>query len=401
MRLVLLTPQLPYPPQQGTTIRNFNIVKGLASHHDVSLLSFGTPEELEAAEPLRSLCRRIEIAPYPKRAMLQRAAATFFSPLPDMALRLESPLMRDRAATLLREMFDVIQVEAIEMAPYLRGAPRHLPFVFDDHNAEYVLQRTAFQADARMPRRWHGALYSLIQWKKLARYERRVCRLARRVIAASGRDAAAIRALDARLPVTVIPNGVDTDYFCPAQGEAVDRPSELTMVFAGKMDFRPNVDAMDWFCTDILPRIHAQVPSAWLTIVGQEPAPRVRALARHAQVVVTGRVPDTRPFLLDAAIYVVPLRMGSGTRLKVLEAMAMGKAIVSTSLGVEGIECTPGNQVIVSETPEAFAEAVVQLARDPARRRELGRSARKLVEQKYDWHQIIPLFDQLYSDVLR
>ena len=213
MRILLLTPQLPYPPHQGTTIRNFNIIRHLAPNHSITLLSFGTLAELENAAPLRALCHHIVIASYPARSMAQRAINTLSSPLPDMALRLQSRTMHAQAGKVLsEEMFDVVQIEGIEMAGFgmsvpARGAPT---VVFDDHNAEYVLQRTAYEADAHRVTRWHAALYSLIQWKKLARYEREICRRSDCVIAASDTDARAIGALGSAKSIAVIPNGVDT-----------------------------------------------------------------------------------------------------------------------------------------------------------------------------------------------
>lgn len=168
------------------------------------------------------------------------------------------------------------------------------------------------------------------------------------------------------------------------------------MVFTGKMDFRPNIDAMLWFCNEILPRIRAEIPRVHIVIVGQKPAPRVAALGKQQGVEVTGSVPDTRPYITDAAVYVVPLRMGSGTRLKVLEAMAMGKAIVSTARGVEGIDLIPECHALIADIPDAFARAVVALLRDAERRRALGQAARALAEAKYDWRAIVPRFDDVY-----
>ena len=406
MKLLFLTPQLPYPPQQGTTIRNFNIIKNLAPRHEITLLSFGTPEELQNAEPLRALCRRIEIAPYPARTLTQRAVSTLFSPLPDMALRLKSDEMHARVAAVLRdESFDIVQIEGIEMARYIPGSKtRHLPLVFDDHNAEYVLQRTAFESDARRIARWHAALYSFIQWKKLERYERDTCRRADHTIACSETDKNAIRALlrpisNLQSPISTIPNGVDTDYFVPSDGVCAKPLAELALVFSGKMDFRPNIDAMLWLCDEILPRIRAEIPLAHIVIVGQKPAPRIAALRERPGVEVTGWVPDTRPYIADAAVYVVPLRMGSGTRLKVLEAMAMGKAIVSTARGVEGIDLQRDRDAIVVDSPDAFAREVIAVLRDEERRRALGQSARRLAEAKYDWRAIVPAFERVYAEI--
>jgi polysaccharide biosynthesis protein PslH len=400
MRLLFLTPQLPYPPHQGTTIRNYNILKQIAPRHDITLLSFGTKEQLANAEPLCHICRQIEMAPYPTRSFKQRLVTTLSSPLPDMALRLESREMAERASKLVEnERFDVIQIEGIEMARYVtRSRPpgRSTRIIFDDHNAEYVLQRTAFEADVRKINRWHAAIYSMIQWQKLARYEQGICRLADAVIVASNADARAIQRLGIRDKVHVVPNGVDTDHFVPSEGVCAKPLSELALVYAGKMDFRPNVDAMVWFCAEILPRIRASIPLAHLVIVGQQPPPRILALGKQDGVEVTGWVPDTRPYVADSAVYVVPLRMGSGTRLKVLEAMAMGKAIVSTALGAEGIDLVPGQDAIIANTPSEFAQAVVDLLQNPRRRQELGQAGRQLVEFKYDWRTLVPKLDSLY-----
>jgi polysaccharide biosynthesis protein PslH len=409
MRLLILTPQFPFPPQQGTTIRNFNIIKQLAQRHDITLVSFGTPSELEHGGPLRDHCRRIEIVPYPVRSFAQRLFTTFASPLPDMALRLKSTALHAMVNSFRTEPFDIIQVEGIEMARYFmsRGlansatnGPQGPRVVFDEHNAEYVLQRTAFESDLRIPKRWHAALYSLFQWKKLERYERACCQTADHIAACSDADASAIRALfKAQAKVTTVPNGVDTDLFVPSDQVCAKPLSEFALIYAGKMDFRPNIDAMTWFCSEIFPRIRADQPHAHLTIVGQKPARRITDLGQQPGIMVTGWVADTRPYIADAAVYVVPLRMGSGTRLKVLEAMAMGKAIVSTSRGVEGIEVRPDQEVLIADTPDAFAQAVVALLRDPDQRRRLGRNARALAEAKYDWRQIVPRFDGIYKVV--
>lgn len=409
MKLLFLTPQLPYPPHQGTTIRNFNIIKHLAPRHEITLLSFGTPEELQNTEPLRALCRRIEIAPYPTRTLAQRALTTLFSPLPDMALRLKSDEMHALVAAVLRDgQFDVVQIEGIEMARYIPDlslATRHPPLVFDEHNAEYTLQRTAFESDTRSITRWHAALYSLIQWKKLERYERATCQRADHITACSDTDANAIGALlnaqskieNRESKITTIPNGVDTDHFVPSDEVCAKPLAELAMVFAGKMDFRPNIDAMLWFCDEILPRIRAEIPLAHIVIVGQKPSLRIAAMRERQGVEITGWVPDTRPYVADAAVYVVPLRMGSGTRLKVLEAMAMGKAIVSTSRGVEGIDLVAGREAVVADRPDVFAREVIALLRDADRRRALGQAARVLAVEKYDWRKIVPKFEQVYA----
>ncbi|MBI3287335.1 MAG: glycosyltransferase, partial [Chloroflexi bacterium] len=171
-----------------------------------------------------------------------------------------------------------------------------------------------------------------------------------------------------------------------------------SLVFTGKMDFRPNVDGVLWFFERVWPRVREQLPEARFVVVGRNPSPRLRALRVDPRAVVTGTVPDVRPYLRQAQLYVVPLRMGGGTRLKVLEAMAMGKPIVSTSLGCEGIDLIPGRELIVADRAEDFSQWVIDLWQDEWRRRELARRARQLVEERYDWRGIAPRLEAAYLE---
>lgn len=405
MKILFLTPQLPYPPHQGTTLRNFNIVKQLASRHEIHLLSFGTPDELSHS-PLREYCARIEIIPPPTRTTGQRAFETFFHPLPDMARRLHSPALTQKLQSLRDEnQYEVIQIEGIEMANAWLQVKNNTAFtlnrepstvIFDDHNAEWTLQKTAFDTDRHNPKRWHAALYSWIQFNKLKHFERDVCLASNAVVAVSGDDARSIASLDVCIKPLVIPNGVDCGYYVPSEQVCAKPLAELSVVFTGKLDFRPNVDACVWFADEILPQLRNEIPLAHVSFVGQKPNAAVLSLREREGVEVTGFVPDTRPYIADAAVFAVPLRMGSGTRLKVLEAMAMGKAIVSTSFGVSGIEYENGRDVLVADTPQEFAHAVAMLMRDKNRARELGLNAQSLAQEKYEWKKLAPRFEALY-----
>ncbi|PKO23605.1 MAG: glycosyl transferase family 1 [Chloroflexi bacterium HGW-Chloroflexi-1] len=425
-RILILTPQLPHPPQaftgrsQGTTIRNFNLIARLARRHTIDLLTFLAPTpgvtdadgldgaSIDEVALLRPYCRNIVAAAPPVRTLAQRGWDTLFNALPDMALRLESPAMHAHLDRLLRENdYDVIQVEGIEMAPYalrwlaargpVTGADRARPrLIFDDHNAEYLLQKRAFTTDVRRPRRWLGAAYSLVQWQKLAHYERRICRAADGVAAVSEADRAALQALAPGLHVTVVPNGVDLDFYRPGVVPPLPGLGANALVFTGKMDYRPNVDAVLWFTDAVLPRILAQIPDAHFYVVGQQPHARLAHLAGHPAVTLTGRVPDVRPYIAGAGVFVVPLRIGGGTRLKVLEAMAMGQALVSTRLGCDGFTFEDGREVRFADDPAAFADAVSGLLRDRGRAAHLGRAARAYVEAYFGWDAIVPLLEGLY-----
>lgn len=405
-RLLILTPQLPYPPgaltgfSQGTTIRNFNLIARLARRHTVDLLTFYAAEAPGGPDLLKPYCRQIVSARPPVRTLRRRALDTVLRSAPDMALRLESPAMHALLEDLLRsDGYDVLQVEGIEMAPYALALqevdrPR---LVFDDHNAEYLLQKRAFLADVRQPRRWLAAAYSLIQWRRLVRYESRVCRLAARVIAVSDADRQALQQLVPGLDVTVVPNGVDLDFYRPGIVAPAQGMDAASLVFTGKMDYRPNVDAVLWFVDEVLPLIAAQVPEVHFYAVGQSPHPRLARLAGHPRVTLTGRVPDTRPYIAGAGVYVVPLRIGGGTRLKVLEAMAMGQALVSTRLGCDGFAFEDGREVLYADEPATFAAAVVALLRDRGRATALGQNARACVEANFGWDAIVPRLEALYT----
>ena len=401
MKVLFLTPQVPYPPQQGAALRNWGLISGLANRHEVAVLSFrASGQSPEPPDRLRTVCRT-ETVRLPVRALRDRLRVMLTTRQPDMARRLASETYAQRLVEwLARESFDVVHVGGIEMAPYLdvieAARPRPL-VVFDNLNCEYLLQQRAFLTDLRVPGRWPGAAYSLVQWRRLRRYEAQVCRRADRVLAVSEADAAALRKLVPGLGVVVVPNGVDTLAYRPEASNAAPQVSERALVFTGTMDFRPNVDAVLWFARKVLPGVQAEVPEAHFFVVGQRPHRWLDGLRGDPAVTLTGWVEDARPYIAQAAVYVAPLRIGGGTRLKLLEAMATGKPVVATRLGAEGYPVTHGRELLLADTPVDFAAAVVALLRAPERRAELGRVARAFVEQHYDWRAIVPRVEAAYQ----
>ncbi len=401
LRVLMLTPGLPYPPEQGRSVRNYNLLRYLATRHRISLLSFAEPgTRPEHIEHLRCLCERVETLPTPRRSGADRLRTLFSSTWPDMAWRLAS---QEYAEALKRwlaaERFDVLQVEGIELARYLLAGdalgPHRPLIVFDNHNAEYLLQKRAFLTDLRTSSRWPASLYSLVQWLRLRSFERRVCRAADRVVAVSEADARALRALDPTIRPAVVPNGVDLEHCRPGLPARTDLARPY-LIFVGKMDFRPNVDAVLWFAERVLPHLWSRRPDVRFCIVGQSPSRRLDVLRREPRITITGRVEDPRPYIAGADLYVVPLRVGGGTRLKVLEAMAMGQAIVSTGLGVEGLGVTDGQHLLLADDPRTFAARILELLDDPDRRRTLGAAARAFVEERYGWESIGPLLEGVY-----
>ncbi len=330
-----------------------------------------------------------------------------FSSRPDLAYRLQSAEFDQQLQRLLlRHEFDVVQVEGLELAHALplvrRYAPRAL-LVYDAHNVEHRLQRSAFRSDLRQPRRWAPAMYSLLQSLRLKRYEAEVCRQADVVACVSPQDATALRKLGAGIQPVLIPNGLRlTDYPFPAD-DGQPLPVELSsaadgplLVFTGKMDYRPNWDALEWFTSAILPRIAAIEPQVKLAVVGRGLRPRLASRLDPGRVILAGGVPDTRPFIARADVAVMPLRMGGGTRFKLLEAMALGAPVVSTRRGVEGFQAAHGQELLLADGPDEFAQAVLRVLGDPDLRRRLRLAARAFVEARYEWAAIVPTLEAAY-----
>jgi glycosyltransferase involved in cell wall biosynthesis len=410
VNILLLSPYPPFPPFGGGSMRIYQIMRGLAAHHSVTCLTFApTMATEEALAPLREFGRVVVVRGPMPRSLSQRALTTVASRKPDMALRNASKDYIAALTELLRhEQFDVVQAESIEMAGYLdivRALGSSSLRVLDQFNAEFLLQRRAFLTDVQRPKRWHAAGYSLAQWLKLMRYERSVMQRCDAVVAVSEEDRQTLQLLAPETRMQIAANGVDTKLFSRAamSEERADVVTlrHPTLVFSGTMDYRPNVDAVRWFAAEVLPLIQAEHPQARLLVVGRRPAPVLQALAAQGQIVLTGEVPDARPFIAAASCYVVPMRIGGGVRLKFLEALSLEVPIVSTGMGAEGIVgLESGKHCIIAEEPAAFAQAVNNILDNQVLAQHMGAEGRILVCQQYDWQAIIPKLETLYHDVL-
>ncbi len=411
LRILFLTPQLPFPPRQGTSIRNYNLIRFLSERHEIDLVTFLAPgDELTHDSPLRTHCRRITTIGQPVRTTSDRVRTTLLSFKPDMGLRLNSDEMMAKMRSLPLTGYDIVQVEGIEMAPYafairkrLKSQRTRTGIVFDDHNCEYLLQKRNALTDLRNPRRWLAAAYSIVQWNKLRHYERRVCVQTDLILAVSEPDRQALKDLASDVDVRLIPNGIDTASYSSLLVD-VDAAEAPNIVFTGKMDYRPNVDAVVWFGTQVFPRIRRQIPKAQFQIVGQQPLERVFALSEAPGIQITGEVPEIEPYLQQASVYIIPMRIGGGTRLKALQAMATGLPIVATSLGVEGIAVQDGRELLIRDEPREFAGAVLDLINDHQGSgsivNRLGSNAKEFVAKHYDWQTIIPHLEQAYFELV-
>ena len=397
LRILLLTPSLPYPPIWGFGIRVYQLVRHLSRRHRVTLLTYGREGEGREAEAenvaaLRAVGAEVHVVPPPQPFGGKRGAQalSLLSPRSYQTASLQSPAMQDALTRLLAgQAFDLIQVESSQMAGFDFGG--RVPLVLDEHNLEYELLYRLYQGERSPGRR----LYNWAEYVKFYREERACWRRADACLLTSGREREILRGQTPDKPAVVVPNGVDIEFYQPSK--ALIEPGSL--VFTGLMSYRPNIDGAAYFVEEVLPRIHRERPGVTLTIVGAGAGEEVERLA-GPRVVVTGAVPDTRTYFARAAAAVVPLRMGSGTRLKVLEGLAMGKPLVSTSVGCEGIHVRDGEHLLIADEPQALADAVLRVLADTALAETLGRQGRALVEREYGWAAITAQLEDFYAQVL-
>ncbi|WP_322798720.1 glycosyltransferase [Thermoflexus sp.] len=397
--ILFLAPELPDPPNKGGSIRAFHVLRRLARLAPVGVLALAERAD-EPPAVWRSLAHEVCLFPWRPRSLQARLQQFLFSSHPDLAFRYRTAALVDALKRLLiQRPIRAIHIEGLEMAwaveDLLDRPPGARPMlVLDELNAEYRLQERLFRTNRGDPRRWLSAFYSGIQARRLRRYEARIVRRVDRVIAVSEPDARDLEALGASRSPVVAPNGVDTALFHPEAVEPLPL-GEPAFVFTGSMDYRPNIDAVEWLARVVWPAVRSALPEAQLYLVGRRPSRAVRRLQEIPGVHVVGGVPDVRPYLAGATVYVAPLRAGGGTRLKILEAMAMGKAIVSTPMGCDGLAVMDKEHVWLADG-EAFAAAMIALARDPARRKALGEAARRLAVARYDWEQTLAPLEALY-----
>jgi len=389
MRILWLKSDLLLPLDKGGKLRTWHLMRHLARRHQITYLSFADPDQPRAdVDGMHEVAVRVETIP---RRDPAKRSLRFYA---DAARHLADPLpyavgkYRSRAyAAKFRELVSTTAFDLIvcDFLPPAVNLPSRLPApaVLFTHNVEAEIWRrhaeTATNPVARL-------LYRS-QHRRMLAYEGRALRRFNGVLAVSDADRDTFGRLypgAAQRRIEVVATGVDTQFFAPAPSPAAGR----SLVFTGSMDWLPNEDAMLYFCRDILPLIRVQEPDVTVSIVGRAPTPAVQRLAVEHGVAVTGRVDDVRPFMRDAAVYIVPLRIGGGTRLKIFEAMAMSKAVVSTTIGAEGLPVSDGEHVLLADTPPAFADAVVRLLRDGGARRALETAARALVVARYDWSAV-------------
>jgi glycosyltransferase involved in cell wall biosynthesis len=379
-----------WPLTSGGRIRSFHTIRELSKRHEVSVITTHAPgDDVDELRAQLAGCERVTAPAYAadKRGSAGFATAlarSWASPLPVDLWRWRVPdVQRAAADQLAPGDVDVCIGDFLSAMPNL---PRRVqaPVVLFQHNVEHVIWR---RLAGTVPS-WQRPLVE-VEWRKLRRYERSACEDATLTIAVSEADRELLASLAPRATVRATPTGVDTDYFAPRERSG----GEAGIAFVGSMDWYPNEDAALHLIDSILPEVRRELPGVEATIVGRNPSDRVRAAAAAAGVRVTGTVDDVRPYIAEAAVLVVPLRAAGGTRLKIYEALAMGKAVVSTSVGAEGLPLEDGRHYLRVDDASGFAGAVVSLLREPARRAALGDAGRTLVVERFSWPQVTQEFE--------
>jgi polysaccharide biosynthesis protein PslH len=398
MRILVHGSQLLYPAHTGGRIRTSQLFERLARRHEITWVCLRRPDESDAqVEAMRACCAHVETFPLVETqkfspAFYRELAGNLTSPLPYVVQKYQQPALRARLEELVRtEPFDLLLCDFLQPSSNVIDLP-FAPRIMFAHNVESVIFERHWQERALGP----AKAYLYLQWRKLLAYEARAAHWFDHNIMVSPEDKATMERLYGAKNCSAIPTGVDAEHYLPAGQEAPGNE----LVFTGSMDWLPNVDGIAWFADQVLPRLRTELPvKVWL--VGRNPSPQLRKLAaRHPEMAITGTVDDVRPYISRARVYIVPLRIGGGTRIKIFEALAMGKAVVSTRVGAEGLPVVDGRDLALADDPADFAGRVLALLRNPERRRALGAAGRKLVTENFTWDAVADRFGSICTQVV-
>jgi sugar transferase (PEP-CTERM/EpsH1 system associated) len=400
MRILFLSTNLPVPANSGHAVRTLSLVRALAeSCHAVDFLSFapGPPDNLQ---PLTSLCHTVSLV---ERAPVNTSHnADYFGRFAVLLKGRSYAIERFVSSAMqarIRHCLDTAAYECI-VADHLYAlvnlAATTVPVVLNCHNVESLILERYVGLEKNLAMR----LYARVEAKRMREAERQACARSAIAMACSGHDRDMLQRFRADLPIFVVPNCVDTDFFHPEETRSMPE-SAPTLLFQGVMDWYPNRDAVEFFAQEMLPEIRRAFPNVQFVIAGRNPAPELRRkFAAVPNLEFTGTVPDMRPYLARASVVVVPLRIGSGTRIKILEAAASGKAVVSTGIGAEGLDFEDQAEIVIADEPASFVREVVALLGDPRRRGSIGRAARERVLQRYSQKELTRIMDTVLHDLV-
>lgn len=389
MRILYITEHLPYPLDNGGNVRSYHILEGLTADHEVTVIS-GSQGEVRQTDidAIKALGARVSIVPLQRRSLASELQAAFKSVTSCQSLMLARHFDRGMLCSIMdvlnshSEKFNVIHFNHLDAAVYASKLPTGPYRVVDQHNVVWRQLETTIPSERSVLKR----LAMKRDIEPLICEERDICNSMDLCLTCSFNDADMLRGIGVRTPIMVVPNGVDARYF---GGSWVPRRESTEVVFIGTLDYQPCEIAVWYFATDVLPLLRKVVPEVRFVVVGRNPSQRLKQLVqRDRSIELTGRVEDVRPFMERARVAVVPLKSGSGTRLKILEAFSMGLPVVSTTIGVEGIEVIDGTHLLIADSPMDFTNAIQRLLQDIELSKRIGEAGRDLVISKYSWQSI-------------
>jgi len=398
MKVLILSGRLLYPANTGARIRSSRLFERLAQIHDVTIACFKTASEgPDQLRLMRACCSRLETIEWTEHPKFSpgfwgELALNLFSRYPFTVDKYVDARMRQRLSDLLATgEYDVLVCDFVQPTRNALDLPFG-PKILFQHNVEAVLRERHYQ-HTRNPL---AKAYLYWEWIRLRRFEGYAARQFDHCVMVSPQDCHTMADLYGVTHTSAIPTGVDIEYFQPREPEADGHH----IVFTGSMDWLPNVDAIEFFVSDVFPLIERELDVTFW-VVGRDPSRAVRRLAEaNPQVKVTGTVEDVRPYIDRAQVYVVPLRIGGGTRIKIFEAMAMGKPIVSTAVGAEGLPVSHGTDIVLADDAASFARETIALLRDASARQRIGRAARRLVVEHYTWDAAARRFSDICEEVV-
>jgi glycosyltransferase involved in cell wall biosynthesis len=391
LNILIISPQFPYPTRSGFTTRVYQLVRQLLAHHSVTLLSYAWPHERDgvAALATQMSVRAVERKPLSLMGKRIAQAVTIASSRTYYCREVYSEAMQEAIDDLCStENFDVIQLESCILCTF--RFPRDTRLVIDEHNIEYELLQRMCEGERSLPRR----IFNRVEHARFRRYEQACWERADACVVTSEREVVPVQTCAPDTPVAVVPNAVDLDYFA-----LCDTPAEPhTVIFSGTLNYRPNLDAVHHLIDEIWPLVRHRYPDARLTLTGSNDGVDIRSL-RKPGVRLLGEVPDVRPYVGRAEAVAVPIRIGGGTRLKVLEALAMGKPMVSTAAGCEGVAVRDGEHLLIADDAATFASRICEIFENPGVRDALGQAGRHLVETRYSWVLAGERLESLYRQI--
>jgi polysaccharide biosynthesis protein PslH len=405
VKILFLSQIVPYPPHGGVLQRGYNIIREIGKRNDVYLLAFVHPDVLrndrvieESKKALEAHCRKVEyVELWAKKSNLHKYAGYLWGAVSDQPFSVLAHRSEPFRNAIRRmrdsDKIDLVHYDTLALAQF-RHDSTGLPDVLTHHNIESQLMERRSSTEVGILAR----IYTRQQAEKIKAYELSQSPQFDLNITVSDADAAHLKAMLPGIRTATVPNGVDIDYFMSDNGNAQKEPA---LIYTGGMNMFANRDAVIYFLENIWQKIKAAIPNVRFYAVGQDPPQELLQMAaKDNGVVITGYVDDIRPYVTRSSVYIVPLRVGGGTRLKILDAMAMGKAIVSTTIGAEGIHATNGKNILLADDPCEFADRTLELLKSPALRLSLGAEARKLVEHEYSWDIIGRRLQDAYESVL-